>query len=331
MQKGTRTFQALGAAFAFAVGIGFGSGNARAADTIILGVVAKLALQWPVYVAIEKGLMDRANVKIDLVTTGGSAKAAQQLAAGAINIGEAGLPDLLRPIDQGAPIKIIDVEVAQPPYNLMAGKDIKSIAALKGKKVMIGGSKDVTMIYLEALVKPAGLKPSDFELHFSGSTSARFAALVAGGADAVFLSSPFDFQAQGMGFTDLGSVHKVLPGFPFTGYGVNTGWAKSNRNAVVGFIKAVHQGIDWLYDKKNRAEAVDILVKSVGAKPDDVAKTYDLFFGELQAFSRDGTIPADGFNRMLNAVAELGDLPKPVAPMSKFVDDSFLKAARTAR
>jgi len=156
-------------------------------------------------------------------------------------------------------------------------------------------------------------------------------ALVAGGADAVFLSSPFDFQAQGMGFTDLGSVHKVLPGFPFTGYGVNTGWAKSNRNAVVGFIKAVHQGIDWLYDKKNRAEAVDILVKSVGAKPDDVAKTYDLFFGELQAFSRDGTIPADGFNRMLNAVAELGDLPKPVAPMSKFVDDSFLKAARTAR
>ncbi len=331
MLKGKRTFQALGAAFALAVGIGFGTGNARAADTIILGVVAKLALQWPVYVAVEKGMMDRANVKLDIVATGGSPKAAQQLAAGAINIGEAGLPDLLRAIDQGAPVKIIDYEVAQPPYNLMARKDIKSIAALKGKKVMIGGSKDVTMIYLEALVKPAGLKPGDFDLLFAGATSARFAALAAGGADAVMLTSPFDFQAQAMGYTDLGAVYKVLPGFPFSGYGVNIEWAKSNRNAVVGFIKAVHQGIEWLYDKKNRAEAVNILVKSVGAKPDDVAKTYDLFFGELQAFRRDGTIPPDGFNRMLAAVAELGDLPKPVPPMSKFVDDSFLKAARLAR
>jgi hypothetical protein len=34
---------------------------------------------------------------------------------------------------------------------------------------------------------------------------------------------------------------------------------------------------------------------------------------------------------MLNAVADLGDLPKPPPPMSKFVDDSYLKAARAAR
>jgi ABC-type nitrate/sulfonate/bicarbonate transport system substrate-binding protein len=76
-----------------------------AAETVTLGVVAKLALQWPVYAALEKGYFDRVGVKVDIIATGGSAKAGQQLAAGAINIGEAGLPDLLRPIDQGAPIK----------------------------------------------------------------------------------------------------------------------------------------------------------------------------------------------------------------------------------
>src|SRR5205814_6614795 len=97
--------------------------TARAADPVTLGLVAKLALQWPVYAALEKGYFDRAGVKLDLVTTGGSAKAAQQLAAGAINIGEAGLPDLLRPIDQGAPIKIISYEVAEPPSKLVGRKD----------------------------------------------------------------------------------------------------------------------------------------------------------------------------------------------------------------
>src|SRR5204862_5154044 len=54
--------------------------SARAAETITLGLVAKLALQWPVYAALDKGYFERAGVKLDIVTTGGSAKAAQQLA-----------------------------------------------------------------------------------------------------------------------------------------------------------------------------------------------------------------------------------------------------------
>ena len=307
------------------------AGTAQAADTITLGLVARLAAQWPVWVGIEKGFFDRAGVKLDLVFTGGSAKTGQQLAAGAINIGEAGLPDLLRPIDQGAPMKIIAYEIAEPPYKLMARKDVTSMADLKGKKVMIGGTKDITLIYLEALAKPAGLKPSDFDLVYAGATSARFAALVSGGVDASILTSPFDFQAIALGYSNLGSVHKVLPGFPFLGYGVHTPWANANRNAVVSFLRAVHQGIDWLYDPKNKPEAVDILIKHTGAKPDDSAKSYDLFMVELRAFRRDGTIPPESFKRMLDAVAELGDLPKPPPPASKFLDDSFLKAALAGR
>jgi NitT/TauT family transport system substrate-binding protein len=303
----------------------------QAADTVTLGVVAKLALQWPVYAALEKGYFDRAGLKLDIVATGGSAKAGQQLAAGAINIGEAGLPDLLRPIDQGAPIKIIAYEVAEPPYKLVGRKDVHSIAELKGKKVMIGGTKDITLIYLEALAKPAGLKASDFDLLYAGATTARFAALLSGGVDAAILTSPFDFQALGQGYSDLGSVHKVLPGLPFTGYGLNTAWGAANRNTVVSFLRVVHQGVEWLYDRKNRDEALAILVKATGAKSDDAAKTYDLFIGELRAFRRDGSMPAAGFQRLLEAVADLGDLPKPPPPAAKFVDDSYLKAAFAGR
>ena len=305
--------------------------GARAADTITLGLVAKLALQWPVYAALDKGYFERAGVKLDIVTTGGSAKAAQQLAAGAINIGEAGLPDLLRPIDQGAPIKIISYEVAEPPYKLVGRKDARSIADLKGKKIMIGGTKDITLIYLEALAKPAGLKASDFDLLYAGATTARFAALVSGGVDAAILTSPFEFQALGQGYSDLGSVHKVLPGLPFTAYGVNTAWGPANRNTVVSFLRAVHQGVEWLYEPKNKDEAIAILIKATGAKPEDSAKTYDLFFHELRAFRRDGSMPAEGLRRLLDAVAELGDLPKPPPPAAKFVDDSYLKAAFAGR
>jgi len=304
-----------------------GPAAGRAETTITFGIVAKLAIQWPIWVAIEKGMFEKVGVKMDIVAAGGSARSAQQLAAGALNIGEAGLPDLIRPINQGAPIKIIAYEVSEPPYKLVARKDVKTIAELKGKKIMIGGTKDITLIYLEALTKPVGLRASDFDLVYAGATSARFAALHAGGVDATILTSPFDFQAIGLGYTDLGSVHKVLPNFPFSAYAVNTTWANANRAAVVGFLRAVNEGIQWLYVPQNKDEAVKILVKSIGANADDTAKTYDLFFGEIRAFRKDGQIPPAGFQRLLESLVELGDLTSPVPPMSKFVDDSFMKAA----
>src|SRR6185503_12872806 len=159
------------------------------------------------------------------------------------------------------------------------------------------------------------------------ATSARFAALHAGGVEATILTSPFDFQAISLGYTDLGSVHKVLPNFPFSAYATNTNWATANRAAIVGFLKGVNQGIQWLYETGNRDEAIKILVKSIGANPDDTAKAYDLFMGEVHAFRREGDMPAAGFQRLLEALVDLGDLSRPVPPMSKFVDDSYLKAA----
>ena len=302
-----------------------------AAETVTVGVVAKLALSWPLYAAIEKGMFAQADIKPDIVVTGGSAKSAQQLVAKSVHVGEAGLPDHIRAIQQGAPLKIVAYEVSEAPYRMFARKEIKSVAELKGKTVMIGGSKDVTLIYLEALVKPAGLKPADFNLVYAGATSARFAALSAGGVDATVLLAPFDFAAASQGYTDLGSVHKALPGFPFSAWAVNESWASENRATLVRFLKAYQQGIAWLYDSKNKAEAIDILVKASGAKPDDIARTYDSWIGDIRAFPKDGAMPKEGFDRMLAAIAELGDLPTPPPPMSKFVDDSYLKAAISAK
>ena len=42
-------------------------------------------------------------------------------------------------------------------------------------------------------------------------------------------------------------------------------------------------------------------------------------------------MPAEGFRRLLEALAELRDLPKPPPPAAKFMDDSYLKAAFAGR
>ena len=151
-------------------------------------------------------------------------------------------------------------------------------------------------------------------------------------ADGVTVNNlPAGFVRHGAHKVSVTPALPLLPGLPFTAYGVNTAWGPANRATVVSFLRAVHQGVEWLYEPKNKDEAIAILIKATGAKPEDSAKTYELFFNELRAFRRDGSMPAEGFRRLLDAVTELGDLPKPPPPAAKFVDDSYLKAAFAGR
>ena len=101
--------------------------HAVAADKIILGFVSHGALQWPEYTAQSFGWFKENGVEVDMVTVGGGA--AQQLVAGAINIGYSGFPDFIRAANQGAPLKIVINGIGTPPYAIYAKPAIKSIRA----------------------------------------------------------------------------------------------------------------------------------------------------------------------------------------------------------
>lgn len=299
----------------------------QAQESIMLGIEAKLPIQWPYWIAEAKGMVAQQGIKVDVISTGGPAKAVRQLAAGALHMADGGLPDLVRAVDKGAPVKLVAFELAVPPYSLMAKDEIKTLSDLKGKKIMIGGNKDVTKIYLDALMKPAGLKDADYDLLFAGATSVRYAALASGAVDAAILTSPFDFKATAEGYSMLGDVSKVLPDFPFTGLGVNTDWASRNAKTVTAFLAAWKQGIEFLYDPANKQESIDILIKAIGSSPEDTAKTYDYFVRDLKVFRVDLKIPQDSFKRMLDALVGLGELDRVGNP-NRFLDMSYADAVK---
>lgn len=296
-------------------------------EKITVGVVVKVSIMWPLYVAEEKGFFRKRGLTADIVSTGGSAKGVQQLAAGALQIDEGGLPDLIRAIQGGAPAKIVVLEMKAAPYRVFAQKQIKSVPQLKGKKIMIGGSKDVTRIYVEAMLKAHGLKASDYDYFYAGSSANRFAALQSGGVDATILPPPFDFQSEALGFTDLGTTQSYLKDFPFDAYAVNTNWAKERRQTAVGFVAGFLEGARWLYNEANKGEAVAILTKFTETNRDIGNMTYDLFMKKIDAFSRDGKLSRQGYERLMEALVELGDMEKPIPPMERFFDYSYIDAS----
>jgi NitT/TauT family transport system substrate-binding protein len=299
--------------------------HASAESTIIEGFVSHGALQWPEYVASEFGWFKENGVGVDMLVVGPGA--AQQLAAGSLNLGYSGFPDFVRATNQGAPLKIVINAVNQPPYAVYAKPAIKRIADLKGKTVSIGGTKDVTLIYMEAFIASVGLKASDLDFVYAKATQDRLAALLSGGADAAILYPPSSFRAGAANYTYLGDIETYLKDFPFTVWAANTEWAAKNRETLLAYVRAYGRAVHWLYDHKNKDQAVDILVKYSRQDRNDSAETYDYFVNKIRAFSADGRISAESYQRMTDALVKWGDLSQPVPPISKFFDSSFVEAA----
>jgi NitT/TauT family transport system substrate-binding protein len=300
-------------------------GKAHAQTKIVEGFVSHGALQWPEYIASEFGWFKENGIDLEMLVVG--AGAAQQVAAGALNLGYSGFPDFIRAINQGAPVKIVINAITAPPYGVYSKPAIKKIADLKGKTVSIGGTKDVTLIYMEAFIGSEGLKASDVDFVYAKATQDRLAALLSGGVDAAILYPPATFRAGAAGYTYLGDIEPYLKDFPFTVWAANTDWAAKNRDALLSYIRAYSRAVQWLYDAKNKDQAVDILVKYSKQDRKDSADTYDYFVGKLRAFSGNGRISSESYKRMTDALAQWGDLSQPVPPASKFFDLSFVDAA----
>jgi NitT/TauT family transport system substrate-binding protein len=297
----------------------------QAQAKIVEGFVSHGALQWPEYIATEFGWFKENGVEVDMLVVG--AGAAQQVAAGALNLGYSGFPDFIRATNAGAPVKIVINAIGAPPYAVYSKPAIKKISDLKGKVASIGGSKDITLIYMEAFLAGGGLKPKDLDFVYAKATQDRFAALVSGGVDAAILHPPATFRAGAQGFTYLGDIEPYLKDFPFTVWAVNTDWAAQNRPTLLAYIKAYGRAVRWLYDPNNKEKAVDILVKYSRQDRKDSADTYDYFVTKLKAFSADGLISESTYKKMTDGLISLEDMKPPVPPMSKFFDPSFVQEA----
>jgi NitT/TauT family transport system substrate-binding protein len=283
---------------------------ASAAETVtFISVGSSSANFWPSAVAIEKGFFEAAGIHHDVVFAQSNAAVIQQVTAGSAQVStNSGLVDPIRAIEKGAPLAIVRLEVQAPPYSLLAKPTIKSIAELKGKLISVGGSKDITRIFVEQMLAPNGVKPGEFDLTFAGATSARFSALQAGAVDAAILTPPFNFHARSAGFTLLAHATQYVD-MPFAGISVNANWAKANPATVRKVIEVYNKSFAWLYDPNNRDEAVQILVKVSKIKQPEVELAYD-FLIKGKYFEATGKVSRSKLTRLVDALKDLGDLPR---------------------
>jgi NitT/TauT family transport system substrate-binding protein len=294
---------------------------------IVLGYTTRTATDWPEYVGEKAGFFTANGIKSDVVIVGSASAVAQQLIAGALNVGETSMTQLIAAVENGAPLTAVAVLFSTAPYWVLGRKPISSIEQLKGKTIVVGGPNDITRIFMDAVLERHGLRPDDYTLTYLGTTGERYAALISGAADAAILNPPVSFNAADAGYSVLDDVHKYFPNFANGVYVAHPEWARSNSDLLVSFLTAHLQSVRWLYNRANKARAIQILSETANAKPEDATRTYDLYIGSLRYFTPTARLSDDAVANVQNALVKTKQLRSPLAAPGKYFDNRYVDAA----
>lgn len=302
--------------------------QAGAAETkIAVAVIGMTASNWSGIVAREKGFFRDEGLDVEWVSTGQSAKAAQSVIAGATQMGSSSMADTVRAIDAGGNLVVFANSLARGIHELIAAPDLKSVADLKGRRVIIGGQKDVTALWWNAMARHYNLDPRrDVQLVYAGSTSSRMTALASGAVEAAALAPPASFEAIDHGYADLGPMAGYLGDFPMMIYHVSRTWAVANRDRVVAFVKAEDRAARYILDSANKQEVSAILAAATGSAFKDALRTYDVVI-KANGVAADSSISEATVNTVVEALAAAGDLKDPGRAPASFFDPQYVEAA----
>lgn len=284
------------------------------AQTVTMGSVGSASASlWPVFIGLKNGFFEQQGVKVDLVFAPSNAALAQQLAAGSIDVGlNSGLVGPIQAIDKGAPIAVIRLEITPAPFVLLGKGSLASMADLKGKRITVGGAKDITRILTDRMLRAANVDPESVDYSYAGATPARLSALKTGAVDAAIVLPPFNFYGESEGFRTLGLTKDVAPDMPFAGSVANTKWASANAALLRRILTVNDRSVAWLYDPANRRRAIEILVEVSKGQHADVEKTYDFMVGG-RYYEPSSAISRGKLKSVVDALVAVGDLDKPVA------------------
>jgi ABC-type nitrate/sulfonate/bicarbonate transport system substrate-binding protein len=303
-----------------------GFAPAGAVDRVTFGQVSPTATLWPGVVAAKKGFFAAAGVEMDVVSIGVS-PGQQAVASGSLDIMHNACNAIVAYIEQGGTgAKLAMVSMAGHPAVLIGRKGLTDARELKGKAIGTSSINSGSTILLKRLLKAKGLGERDYDLVAGQGSAQIFQGLQAGALDAVWLVPPQSFTAAAAGYSVLGSFQEVAPKFMFVCFAVNGAWLTAKADVARRFAKAWLQGVGWLYEPANRAEAEKLLADELKLTPEIAAQSYDQLVVRNQAYPRDGKVDLDALRAVVEIMVEGKELPAmPQGDVRKYVDDRLLQ------
>jgi ABC-type nitrate/sulfonate/bicarbonate transport system substrate-binding protein len=213
---------------------------------------------------------------------------------------------------------------------LVVSPDVKGYDDLRGKTLAVDAVATGYSLVLQKLLQLGGLKEGDYRLESVGATATRAQALMENKFSGTILTTPLEIAPESRGYRRLANAVDVLGPYQTIVGMARRSWAKGNHDALVGFIRASTEAIDWLFDPKNRAEAVAIYRKHLPNVPEDAVQQHvNALLGEREGFTRGGALDPEGMMTVLRIRSELGRPQKTLTDPARYVDERYQQAANS--
>ena len=288
----------------------------------------------PLYVAQEKDFFAREGLVVNVTATPSSGYQMSNLVAGRYDIAGTAIDNLVAYMEgmgtaklSRQPDLITIFGGSSTELALMAQKDIKSYADLKGKEFALDSLSTGYAFVLRRALQKNGLTPNDYKFVPFGGTRERVAALRAGKATAALVNEPFSSVLRNEGFSDLGDTVQTVGPYQAGVQITNREWAAKNEATVVAYIRGLMRAIDWIYDPKNKDEAIKILAAHVRIPEAAARRTVDGLTQGRAALHPKGVIDMEGVRNVLALREEYGQPKKKMSAPEKYIELRYYNKA----
>jgi ABC-type nitrate/sulfonate/bicarbonate transport system substrate-binding protein len=306
----------LGAAMAVAL-------SPAKAETKLTVIVFPGMQNLPMFAAQAKGFFAKRELGVDLKFTPNSDELRNGLAEGRYQIAHSAVDNAFALKDK-ANVDIAVVLGGDDSFNrLVVQPEINSLADIKGKTVAVDAVNTAYAFQLYEMLRQKGLNKGDYEVKPVGGTSQRLDAMTKDKTyAAAMLNPPFSMRAEKAGLKTIDTAANALGAYQGSSAFVLRSWGAANGDTVVKYVQAYIEGLRWMLEPKNKAEAVALLVERLKLPEDVASQAYD---ATLKGFQKDGALDMDGVRNVLKLRAQF-EGGTPAAP-EKYIDLSYYRKA----
>jgi len=292
-----------------------------AADRVRIGYSSISGAYTPIWVAHDAGYFAKEGLQDDIILIPSGTQLAQVTVAGEIEIGSLNGSSAIAAALQGADLKIIGNSGNKMVFSLYVRPEIKSVEALKGKKIGItrfGSAPDISVRY--ALRKYNINPDKDLTLIQLGFMATVAAGLQGGSIEGGVVSPPTQFAVDKAGFKELISITDMDFAFPNPALVAVGPIIRSKPDVINRFIRAYVRGIhrartDREFTYKSMAKYTKIQDQSV------LQKAYDFYMSKV--LEKAPYINMTGVQNVLDDLVKTVPAAKSAKP-EQFVDMPFL-------
>lgn len=286
----------------------------------------------PIFVGQAKGIFKGRGFDIELQFTPNSTAQREGLAKGEFDIAHAGVDNSVALAETGAQ-SIIVMGGDGSMQELFVQPDVKSIADLKGRTVIVDAPNTAYALVVRKALQKAGLQDGrDYVLKPTAGTAGRYKLMKENKEYAAsMLNPPFSIAASRDGLKSLGAAVQLVGPYQGTGCWVLKSWAEANPRTLERYLAAYVESLRAALAPANRAEAVAILAERLKIAPEVAAATWEVAADPAKGLTPDAKLDMDGLRNVLALRAEMigtwgGKAPTP----DKYVDLSYYGRAIAA-